>query len=329
MRPVIASDPVPEVYRWFAEHEAGSSSPSYARLARAVAGSSELVGLLAGLEPGHRQPNLLFAALRRLGVDVTDPDLAVTWARAHWPSVRALVTTRRTQTNEPARCAAMVAALSQLPSPIALVELGASAGLCLIPDAWDYAFSGAAAVELRHRLGPGGLTIGCTVHAAAPPLLRLPQISWRAGLDLNPLPPADPETAAWLQCLVWPEHRDRAARLAAALDVAARLRPPVRSGDMVTETARLLADVPADLTVVVAHSAALAYLDSRARQQVIEVIAAAGAHRLGQEGSRVLPHLAVQLPQDEVALAGRLVLSLDDTVLGFSAPHGGDVWWRG
>ena len=39
---------------------------------------------------------------------------------------------RRTQTNEPARCATLLPALALLPPPLALIEVGASAGLILL-----------------------------------------------------------------------------------------------------------------------------------------------------------------------------------------------------
>ena len=45
---------------------------------------------------------------------------------------------RRTQTNEAARCALMLPLLAALPQPLALLEVGASAGLCLLPDRYGY-----------------------------------------------------------------------------------------------------------------------------------------------------------------------------------------------
>ncbi len=38
---------------------------------------------------------------------------------------------KRTQTNEPGRCAVLLPLLAALPQPLALLEVGASAGLCL------------------------------------------------------------------------------------------------------------------------------------------------------------------------------------------------------
>jgi hypothetical protein len=40
---------------------------------------------------------------------------------------------RRTQTNEAARCATLLPTLAALPQPLALIEVGASAGLEWLP----------------------------------------------------------------------------------------------------------------------------------------------------------------------------------------------------
>ena len=52
--------------------------------------------------------------------------------------VEAVMLERRTQTNEAGRCALMLPLLAALPQPLALLEVGASAGLCLLPDRYAY-----------------------------------------------------------------------------------------------------------------------------------------------------------------------------------------------
>src|SRR3712207_7397840 len=47
------------------------------------------------------------------------------------------------------RCAALLPALATIDGPLALVEVGASAGLCLYPDRYGYEYDG-------HPVGPPG-----------------------------------------------------------------------------------------------------------------------------------------------------------------------------
>lgn len=105
MRPVGENPDTADAFRWFAEREALPSSPSYARLARVVAETPELISLLDAEEPSRRQPHLLFAALRWHDVPVEDPRPALRWAIENWRHVVAVLRSRRTQTNEAARCA--------------------------------------------------------------------------------------------------------------------------------------------------------------------------------------------------------------------------------
>jgi uncharacterized protein DUF2332 len=121
-------------YARFAADEAAGSSEIYERLARAVAGSTDVLRFLATLPTVKRQPNLFFACVRHLfGVPNSEDQLVDLVRQKHEP-IRELMLSRMTQTNEPARCAVLVPLLARLPQPLALLEVGASAGLCLLPD---------------------------------------------------------------------------------------------------------------------------------------------------------------------------------------------------
>lgn len=315
------------LYRRFAEIEAHGSSPTYERLCLAAANEPAVLGLLETLPRGKRQPNLFLAALRLLGADVGDPRAALAFAVEHADALRAVMLDRSTQTNEPARCAVLLPALATIPGPLALLEVGASAGLCLLYDRYRYAY-----VDTTGRastVGAGGaLTLRTPVSAAVPLPREVPPIAARSGLDLNPLDPADPETARWLQCLVWPEHTERAERLTAALALAAQDPPTVRPGrapdDLPAAIADLRAQAP-EATVVVVHSATAAYLDPADRSELARVCHDLGARRLGLEGAIATADLGASVP--EGPWEGRFLVTLDEVALAHADPHGRDLSW--
>ena len=136
-------------YEDFAEHEATGRSPLYVELADGVAHDAELVRWLDGLPTGKRQPNLLFTAYRLVAGTPSGWEEFRAVLGERRAEVEAVMFERRTQTNEPARCAVLLPLLAALPQPLALLEVGASAGLCLLPDRYRYDYDG-------HRLGAGG-----------------------------------------------------------------------------------------------------------------------------------------------------------------------------
>jgi len=130
-----------ENYRRFARLEAAGRSPAYEALANAVAGNEMILAFLGSLVAAKRQPNMLFAAVRYLLGAPPGPHSHALVAER--PSELAQVmNNRRTQTNEAARCAVLLPALAALPQPLALLEVGAAAGLTLLPDMYSYDYDG-------------------------------------------------------------------------------------------------------------------------------------------------------------------------------------------
>ena len=95
-------------YRWFAEHEARRSSPTYERLAEAVASNSEILHFLSSLPAAKRQPNLLFASARFLDGPTASVAEFTKFVRTNTDELKATMSSRSTQTNEVARCAAFL-----------------------------------------------------------------------------------------------------------------------------------------------------------------------------------------------------------------------------
>ncbi|HEX6872202.1 MAG TPA: DUF2332 domain-containing protein, partial [Micromonosporaceae bacterium] len=204
-------------YDAFARREVRGQSPTYERLARAVAADLHVLALLDQLPEPKRQPNLFFAAARHLGAPLADPAGFLAWVAEHWEGVAQTMRDRRTQTNEVGRCATLLPVLAGLPQPLALLEVGCSAGLCLYPDAYRYRYG-------DHLVGSptSAVELACQPSGPVPLPERLPNVVWRAGLDLNPLDVRDDDDLRWLEALVWPEQSGRLARLWAAAGIARR-----------------------------------------------------------------------------------------------------------
>ena len=247
-------------YRWFAEHEAAGSSPRYERLAHAVADSDELLGWLNELPASKRQPNLLFATVRYLGGSTDSVGQFVEFVRSDESAVAETMLSRSTQTNEAARCAAFLPILAAIDTDVALIEVGAAAGLCLFPDRYSYRY------DTSDRLGESPLEIDVDTAGTLRPPQRLPEVSWRAGLDLDPLDVSNTEDLSWLRACVWPEHDERRRRLDLAAQIVAADPPRIDRGDLRDATLALIEEAPRQATKVVFHSAVFAYVDEASRR---------------------------------------------------------------
>ncbi len=211
-----------ELYREFADNQT-AESPCFHAWAEGVADDAEVLARIATLPGLKRQPNLVFTAARWHGAAVGPYDGLRQVLLERWPDVEATVLSRATQTNEVGRCATLLPVLASLPGPLALLEVGCSAGLCLLPDRYSYRYTGSrGSVAIDPVDGPSPVVIECLLEGDVPLPGRLPEVVWRGGLDLNPLDVHDDDAMRWLQMLVWPEHEDRRARLAAAVDARAR-----------------------------------------------------------------------------------------------------------
>lgn len=315
-------------YRRFAQFEATDSSPIYTRWAGGVAEDDEIIALLLELPRQKRQANLLFAAARHLGAgDSADYAALRTWLLDHWDATRDLMLTRSTQTNEAGRCAVLLPALARIERPISLIEVGASAGLCLLPDRFSYRFRTGASgihgtVDLDPDTGPSPVRLDCELTNATAPA-RLPDIAWRAGIDLNPLDITDPDQREWLRSLIWPEHEVRRERLLAAASLVAADPPRLVRGDLLDSTEPLIAEAPADTQIVVFHSAVLAYVSPDERRQFVELMRShTDVVWISNEGSRVIPEVGAQVSELGIQADGRFVLAVDGESIALTGPHG-------
>jgi hypothetical protein len=328
-------------------------SPLSAALMRGAADNLDKSGsveqLFAGIAvaPGSVPQLRLLAALHHLVLAGRAPALAAFYpsvgggsaAQDAWPVaaetiqehfswIRARLE-RTVQTNEPGRSAALYPALlwltSQFHHPIRLLELGASAGLNLIPDRYCYLTDGRAlgdsssAVSFEEPWQPGP---EIDLDAAARELT----IVARAGCDRSPLNPRDPEQRLTLLSYIWPDETGRIDRMRMALGTASQAAPEVASGQAGPWLRKALEARPPDVLTVIWHSVFRQYLVPEDWAMIKETI------RLSINSDRHRPIAWVSLePGRDGGVGASLRISATGrppAVLADCDYHGPPVRWR-
>ena len=317
-------------FRRFAEEECAGYSAAYFRLSHAVA-QDDYLSKYISLMP-DQQPNLFFASVQYLTGPEEMPSSRSELSRfvkKHEFEVFQLMRSRRTQTNEVGRCAVLLPAMPT--GPLALVEVGASAGLCLLLDKYRYDYG---SLQIGDKESP--VRLRCRLRGYLRPRIAIPQVVWRCGLDTAPVDLDDPSDIRWLLACVWPDHTDRRERLEAAIAIGRQHSLSVRHGDLVDDLPKVLEEAPTNATLVVLHSAVFPYVDPERRQAFARIITDFSRHRdivwISNEGARGSPHISSFAPPPAPLqfLLGRSIAHdgmQTAHILGFAHPHGADLEW--
>jgi len=311
-------------YRTFAQYEAKGVSPLYEELARSVAEDKSSIEFLMSLPQAKQQPNLLLAAVRKhCGVAANGREF-LSFLLANQDAVRTTMLAKSTQTNEPARCASLLPVLSQIVGPIAVLEVGAAAGLCLYPDRYGYSY-GSHQILPRQNAGLAPC-FTCEASDNTPMPKALPDVVWRAGIDLNPLSVASKDDTGWLEMLIWPEQKVRLDNFRRAVSVAQMEPPQLFKGDLIATLSEVAKSAPLNATLVVFHTAVLAYVaEQEKRDQFMETVTCLDATWISNEHPALFPQfktgLSFSLPKDQFLLA------VDGTPVATTGPHGQSIKW--
>ncbi|WP_265111444.1 DUF2332 domain-containing protein [Halosolutus halophilus] len=266
---------ISEAFIWYGDW-AEEVSPLYASLARKAAQCPNLVDIAAEARDGQPPPQLLLAAVHALVLEEPDHRIAEFYPSCtddpldpsdadpfpafrefcltHEGRVREIVATRRVQTNDVGRSAVLFpafahAARTGVRRPLALVEVGTSAGLNLYWDRFQYAYDEYG----THGESSSPVRIESAVKGAIDPPLSasIPDVEYRAGIDLQPLDVTDPSDKRWLRALAIPDQQWRYDRLAAAIELVADDPPRLVEGDVPSVLPDLLPEVPVELELCI------------------------------------------------------------------------------
>ena len=323
MNPAAAPETVARLqatFDHFARH-AFADEPLYAALSAAAAANPDWAALLAAAPATQQLPLLWLAAVQDRVLELVDagerPPLADWFASAggtrapdaellahlgefidaHRDALVARIAMRTTQTNEIGRCAVLWPILQELAQttrrPIALLDVGCSAGLNLGVDRWRYRYvddaTGATIATTPADRDPAAPEIACRVRAGARPAAAAePAIASRAGIDVSPISVHDAAEVRWLRACLWPHDAERRARFDAAVAIA-RMQcwALATTTDATASIEAWLRDVPDDVTPVVFNSWVLQYFDAallrRHVDSLLELVAAHGVTWISAE----------------------------------------------
>jgi hypothetical protein len=208
-----------------------------------------------------------------------------TFCFAHEQELQNLLPTARLQTNEVTRCANLVPAFALVYQyggykPLAGIELGASGGLNLNWDRYQYIYN-----NNTYALGenPDAYTLGedpsvqihCTLRGNFPPLFprTMPRMASRVGIELLPINLNNERDVNWIRGCIWPEEIWRYQLLDAALAFAQQYPPHVLAGDACELLPDVLVTIPSEQTICIWHSFALAQGPAHVRERIEQFLA--------------------------------------------------------
>jgi hypothetical protein len=309
--------------------------------------ASSLLAPLADDRPGTVPALRLTAALHRLVLERRAPALAVHYPSVGgtvgdvWPVAREVIVEqadvlhellrRPVQTNEVGRSSVLLGGLlvltAHLGLPVRLLELGASAGLNLVPD--RYAHEVQRDVVLGDPASP--VRLPRPWRGPFPPYDAPLEIVERAGCDPAPLDPTDADDRLTLTSCVWADQVERFERLRWALQVAFAAPVPVEALSASAFLERELAEPRVGVTTVAWQSVVRQYMTREEKDRVDALLPEAGSRATA---TAPLVHLAMEPER----LGGRSVrFELTATtwpggrrrLLAHCEGHGPPVRWTG
>lgn len=285
----------------FAEKECKGSSLLYEYLSIKIATDDHLLEICSTAGEGQPIPNLLFGAVHYLLLKGKEHQL-----KEYFPSIvgnpksykesfeffkdfcfkyrkeiESILITRLVQTNEVRRCAylypAFCATYEKARKPLALIEIGTSAGLQLFWDKYSYSYG------TGNIYGNKGskLNITAEIRGENTPILHFtpPPVSTRIGLDLNTIDLNDEEEKLWLKSLIWPEHRERLSMLEEAASYIKESTVSLVDGDGISLLSEYVEGIPEDSVICIFHTHVANQIPIEKNKQLLQTVETIGKER--------------------------------------------------
>ncbi|SDN95413.1 hypothetical protein SAMN04487897_106111 [Paenibacillus sp. yr247] len=290
-----------ERFKVFAERECKDSSILYGHLAENIAYDTKLLKLAAHSRLGQPVPNLLLGAVHYLLLGGIEHELAEYYAsivdepressaaidcfrdfcNLYENEIIQILESKLVQTNEVRRCAYLYPSFCYIykitKKPLALIEIGTSAGLQLLWDKYSYSYNS----NKKYGNDQSALEITAEIRGDKIPFLfeHCPPVTSRIGLDLHVNDLNDPEDYLWLKALIWPEHKERISYFEKAALCLEKQPLELIKGDGIALLPNMVSKITKDSTICVFHTHVANQISNEAKIKLSEYIQYLGEER--------------------------------------------------
>lgn len=285
----------------FAQKECEGSSELYKSLSLAIAEDKELLDLAANSRDGQPIPNLFLGAVHYLllkGYDhglkefypsiVANPRMPNNsflafkdFCQRYLEEIKDILKSRLVQTNEVRRCSYLYPTFKHIfeltKKPLALIEIGTSAGLQLLWDQYRYSYGTS---EIVGKLNSNVL-ISSEIRGESIPFLHgpPPPVVSRIGIDLNIIDLSNDDDFLWLNSLIWPNHHERRSMFAKAANYVRESKLELIEGNGVCLLKDLAKNIATEHTICIFHTHVANQMPIEARRTLVERVKAIGKER--------------------------------------------------
>ncbi|WP_096153565.1 MULTISPECIES: DUF2332 domain-containing protein [Bacillus] len=285
----------------FAEKECKWSSLLYEFLSIKISKDDKLLEICSYAGKGQPVPNLLFGAVHYLLIKgknhplkefypsiVSNPksykdsfEFFKDFCLKYKNEIESILKTRLVQTNEVRRCAYLYPVFctiyEKVKKPLALIEIGTSAGLQLLWDKYSYSYR---QNDIYGNI-ESKLHITAEIKGENTPILHStpPPVSTRMGIDLNTIDLNDEDEKLWLKSLIWTEHTERLLMFEEASNYFKEVQVSLHNGDGVSLLPNFVDTIKEDSVICIFHTHVANQMTLEMKEQLLQTVEAIGRKR--------------------------------------------------
>lgn len=299
---MLTPEQISNLFRNFSIKECKGSSDLYEYLSLKISEDEEILALASHAQLGQPTPNLLFGAVHYLllkgndhvlkkyyGSLVVNPEKNLEQAfqqfkefcQLHREEIISILKNKLVQTNEVRRCAYLYPSFcyifNKVQKPLALIEIGTSAGLQLFWDQYSYSYGTGEVYGNIHS----NVHLKSEIKGDNQPffLQQSPPVVERIGLDLHINDLNSEEDYVWLRSLIWPEHKERLEMFDNAAACLKEQAVKLIEGDGVSLLLEIAEQLPEDAVICVFHTHVANQIPENVKHKLVDQIKEIGAKR--------------------------------------------------